>query len=104
MNIRYLTHVYVLNVYCKSIGMLFLSNFNLMEKLKAGLIFACMLIHITDKINEERLDAIPAKGKLFKAKDRGEEAFIEQLKHCVAPEDLKLKIGAQVMLIIVRNT
>jgi hypothetical protein len=53
-----------------------------------------------DKINEERLDSIPAKGKLFKAKDRGEEPFLEQLKHCVAPEDLKLKVGAQVMLII----
>jgi ATP-dependent DNA helicase PIF1 len=52
-----------------------------------------------DHLNQERLEKIPQRGKLFKAKDSGESPFIEQLRYCIAPKELHLKVGAQVMLL-----
>jgi hypothetical protein len=56
-------------------------------------------LFVQDNINQERLAKIPERGKLFKAKDTGEEPFIELLRHCIAPKELQLKVGAQVMLL-----
>lgn len=43
--------------------------------------------------------AISATGKRYIASDSGEASWKEGLKHCPVPEELKLKVGAQVMLL-----
>lgn len=50
-----------------------------------------------DKINNEKLDKIDGDEIIYKAVDKG--IFHTLLKDCMASEILKLKIGAQVMLI-----
>eukprot|EP01124_Arcella_intermedia_P004033 TRINITY_DN12278_c0_g1_i3.p1 TRINITY_DN12278_c0_g1~~TRINITY_DN12278_c0_g1_i3.p1 ORF type:complete len:810 (+),score=233.60 TRINITY_DN12278_c0_g1_i3:345-2432(+) len=52
-----------------------------------------------DQLNETRLSAIPRKGKVFRCKDKGRSEFLKQLEQCRAPSELKLKVGAQVMLL-----
>lgn len=49
-----------------------------------------------DELNESKLSQIQAKGKLFRAKDRGKSPHLEILQaSCPVPQELKLKIGAQ---------
>lgn len=53
-----------------------------------------------DTINESELAKIDSEEKLFEMTSKGHEALIEGLKKsCLAPEKLKLKIGAEVMFI-----
>jgi hypothetical protein len=54
---------------------------------------------ISDELNEKKLEALSGKGKLYQALDRGADQFVESLKHCKAEKELKLKIGAQVILL-----
>ncbi len=52
-----------------------------------------------DEINHKKLTDINAKGKLYKAKDRGKMPFLELLQsHCPVSAELKLKVGCQVIL------
>lgn len=56
-----------------------------------------------DRINRTRLKDIPSKERTFKAKFDGSDAKCEFLrKNSIAPEELTLKIGAQVMML--KNT
>ena len=53
-----------------------------------------------DQVNSNELQHLVGKGKLFFSKDRGEKRFLEILQgSCPAPSELKLKIGAQVLLL-----
>lgn len=55
--------------------------------------------HKVEKINQEQLKNIAEEEHVFKAKYYGDKFKIENLKkNCIAPEVLKLKIGAQVMM------
>lgn len=56
-----------------------------------------------DRINRDRLKEIPSRERVFKAEFDGSEAKCEFLrKNSIAPEELTLKIGAQVMML--KNT
>ncbi|PRP76486.1 ATP-dependent DNA helicase PIF1-like, partial [Planoprotostelium fungivorum] len=53
-----------------------------------------------DDINMHRLSDIKAKGKLYRSKDKGKSPHLEALQsHCPAPAELRLKVGAQVILL-----
>jgi ATP-dependent DNA helicase PIF1 len=53
-----------------------------------------------DAFNQRRLDALPGSAVSIAASDYGESRFTAALdKSCLAPADLRLKIGAQVMLL-----
>jgi len=53
-----------------------------------------------DRENEMHLEKVAGPMKTFEARDTGEEAALKTLKrNCLAPETLKLKVGAQVMLL-----
>lgn len=53
-----------------------------------------------DRINEEHLATLSNKPKIYKANSKGNKKLIESLKNSVlAPESLKLKIGAKVMFV-----
>ena len=53
-----------------------------------------------DTFNQKRLDAIPGSTVSIIALDSGDSRFTNALdKSCLAPADLRLKIGAQVMLL-----
>lgn len=53
-----------------------------------------------DAINERELANIPSKEKIFTMSNIGYNALVAGLKNsCLAPEQLKLKIGAEVMFI-----
>lgn len=53
-----------------------------------------------DGINEKELSLLPAKEKVFTMKTMGFAALVEGLKRtCLALEQLKLKVGAEVMFI-----
>lgn len=55
--------------------------------------------HKVEKINHEHLKNIVQEERVFEAKYYGDKFKIENLKkNCIAPEILKLKIGAQVMM------
>lgn len=52
-----------------------------------------------DRVNDGRLNKIPGKAKIFKAKERGDAKALERLdKNCLSPRDLRLKPGARVMM------
>eukprot|EP01138_Halocafeteria_seosinensis_P010380 gb/GECG01010598.1/.p1 GENE.gb/GECG01010598.1/~~gb/GECG01010598.1/.p1 ORF type:complete len:215 (+),score=13.44 gb/GECG01010598.1/:1-645(+) len=56
-----------------------------------------------DRINETELQKCKGEEKAFVAKDTGQQPFVDQLKrNCTAPETLRLRIGAQVILLQVR--
>ncbi|MDP3963344.1 MAG: helix-turn-helix domain-containing protein [bacterium] len=51
-----------------------------------------------DRVNAERLAAIPGKEIIFAMQYRGPESFVATLKRgCLSPETLTLKVGARVM-------
>ena len=51
-----------------------------------------------DRINDERLGAVAATGRVFQMRTRGAPTMIETLKRtCLSPETLTLKMGAKVM-------
>jgi len=51
-----------------------------------------------DRVNNEKLAAIPGKAKEFKMEWRGQEDLVRQLKRgCLSPEILFLKVGVKVM-------
>lgn len=51
-----------------------------------------------DRVNNNELDLLPGKEKIFEMESRGPEDLVGQLKRgCLSPETLKLKIGARVM-------
>lgn len=51
-----------------------------------------------DRINEMRLDHIDGPARIFRMKEKGKQALIQQLKRgCLSPEQLMLKEGAVVM-------
>lgn len=53
-----------------------------------------------DAFNRARLDALPGVETSIPAVDSGEPRFVSSLdKSCLAPADLRLKVGAQVMLL-----
>lgn len=53
-----------------------------------------------DSLNERRLGELDAEEKLFTMTSDGSKKFVEQLtKSCLAPELLRLKIGAQVICV-----
>lgn len=53
-----------------------------------------------DRINESELSSLQGDEKVFKMKTAGFEALVEGLKkNCLAHEQLKLKVGAEVMFI-----
>ncbi len=53
-----------------------------------------------DSINERELATITGKERIFQMEESGFSALVEGLKKsCLAPEQLKLKIGAEVMFI-----
>lgn len=53
-----------------------------------------------DSFNQSRLDALPGTEFSIPSLDSGESRFASSLdKSCLAPSDLRLKIGAQVMLL-----
>ncbi len=53
-----------------------------------------------DRFNEQKLSEIEGRVRRFDAKFKGNNAIIDQLKRNVnAPENLRLKIGAQVMFV-----
>ncbi len=59
--------------------------------------------HKAEQINETELKKIPREEKIFNAEYSGDIYKIELLKkNCLAPQSLKLKVGAQVMMI--KNT
>jgi len=59
--------------------------------------------HKAEQINENELKKIPREEKTFNAEYSGDIYKIELLKkNCLAPQSLKLKVGAQVMMI--KNT
>ncbi|KAL7536983.1 hypothetical protein ACHAXR_007524 [Thalassiosira sp. AJA248-18] len=53
-----------------------------------------------DKANIREMAKLPGEVHTFKSRDRAmTESFKKQLKHCQAPPQLDLKVGAQVMLL-----
>lgn len=53
-----------------------------------------------EAINQRELQKLKSPVRTFKAEDSGNPAFVEQIrKHCIAPELLSVKQGAQVMLL-----
>ncbi len=53
-----------------------------------------------DAMNDDKLRSLPGDAKMFSATDTGTEYYEKTLdKHCLAPKQLFLKIGAQVMLL-----
>lgn len=51
-----------------------------------------------DRLNNERLAKIKGKAHRWNARDTGQQSYVSNLqKHCLAPETLELKVGAQVM-------
>ena len=53
-----------------------------------------------DAINQRHLDELPGQAKHFQMRAKGGKAKIEQLsKGLLAPEDLELKVGAEVMFV-----
>lgn len=52
-----------------------------------------------DELNHQRLSALPGKGKRYRASDTGRAPWTDALQHCSAAAELKLKVGAQVMLL-----
>jgi hypothetical protein len=53
-----------------------------------------------DKENKRAFDALVAPEHVFTARDWGEEPYLKFLqKNCMAVEELKLKVGAQVMML-----
>ena len=51
-----------------------------------------------DRINNERLGAVPAAGRVFQMRTSGAPTMVESLKRtCLSPETLTLKMGAKVM-------
>lgn len=53
-----------------------------------------------DRINIEELEKLEAPWKMFQVTTRGKSAIVETLlKSCLAPSELKLKIGARVMFV-----
>lgn len=53
-----------------------------------------------DEFNELQLHTIEGKGKLYNSKDIGKDEFLDCIrKNCPAPAQLKLKKGAQVLLL-----
>jgi hypothetical protein len=53
-----------------------------------------------ERVNASKLASIPGQPKVYRAVDRGEPTFVNQLKnHCQARETLELKVDAQVMLL-----
>lgn len=57
-----------------------------------------------DRINEQELQKCKGEERAFISKDSGQPNFIEQLKrNCNAPERLKLRVGAQVILLQVSS-
>ena len=53
-----------------------------------------------DAINEHELARLPEKTKIFAMESNGFSALVDGLKKsCLAPEELKLKLGAEVMFI-----
>ncbi|HWL51333.1 MAG TPA: PIF1 family ATP-dependent DNA helicase [Chthoniobacteraceae bacterium] len=58
-----------------------------------------------DAINERRLATVDGEPRTFIADDYGEPGAVKMLdKNCLAPKILKLKVGAQVMLLTNINT
>lgn len=58
-----------------------------------------------NKYNIDQLNLIPASEKTYTANDSGMDAWKEFIeKNCIAPKELKLKVGAQVMLLWNLNT
>lgn len=54
----------------------------------------------TDIMNEKMLASLPGKEKIFVMQSKGFSKLVENLKkNCLAPEQLKLKIGAEVMFV-----
>jgi ATP-dependent DNA helicase PIF1 len=53
-----------------------------------------------DRVNDERLDELEGKVHEYEMETHGSKAYVEQLQRsCLAPEVLRLKLGAQVMCI-----
>jgi len=53
-----------------------------------------------DRINEARLGELASPATRFAAIDKGMQPYLGQLqRNCIAPADLNLKVGAQVMLL-----
>ncbi|KAL6068124.1 DNA helicase, variant 2 [Balamuthia mandrillaris] len=52
-----------------------------------------------NELNDKMLATLPGKGKCFVCQDHGKEPFVHTLDKTPAPRELKLKIGAQVMLV-----
>jgi ATP-dependent DNA helicase PIF1 len=53
-----------------------------------------------DRINHQRLAKIEGEPKIYTAHDEGRPSVVKMLdKHCLAPTELHLKVGAQVMLL-----
>ena len=53
-----------------------------------------------DKANEREMAKLPGEVVTYKSRDKAQtEAYKAQLKHCQAPAELDLKVGAQVMLL-----
>ena len=53
-----------------------------------------------DRINQVELDQLPGQEHLYCAQDTGQSEAKEKLdRDCLAPRELKLKVGAQVMLL-----
>lgn len=51
-----------------------------------------------DRINHDRLEALPGPAFLFAAEEGGDQKALEQIeKACLSPRDLYLKVGAPVM-------
>lgn len=51
-----------------------------------------------DRVNEERLAAIPGRARQFRMTGRGPDILVAALKHgCLSPETLSLKTGARVI-------
>ena len=52
-----------------------------------------------DSLNQSKFKQLTGNGKIFRALDSGSENFVYSLSHCLAEETLKLKVGAQVILL-----
>lgn len=51
-----------------------------------------------DRVNQEKLDALPGEARVFRMEAHGSERIVAALKKsCLSPESLELKIGARVM-------
>jgi hypothetical protein len=53
-----------------------------------------------DSVNDEEIEALDGEGEVFEMTSRGHTPLVEALKKsCLAPEKLRLKIGARVMFV-----